>query len=332
MGGVMYSENDVWAVVEHVDGEIRPVAFEVIHAARQLAKERGGRAIAVCLDNEPHRTRETLLSKGLDEILYFIHPALGQYSNMAYREALMSVATVDSPGVLLMSAGNQGKELAPGLAAGLNTGLATDCVSFCINEGHLEIKRPVYAGKAIGTFRFQGGFPYIMTLRPNVFRGEDSGETSETKVEIRDVELSDAAQAFKVSEATRDTSKKDVTEARIVVSGGMGMQNSDNFGMLEDLAQILDGAVGASRPVVDEGWRPYSNQVGQTGRTVSPNLYIACGISGAVQHLAGMSSSQCIVAINKDENAPIFDVADYGIVGDALEIAPKLTEALKKVL
>ncbi|HAK37944.1 MAG TPA: electron transfer flavoprotein subunit alpha, partial [Nitrospina sp.] len=216
----------------------------------------------------------------------------------------------------------------------LNVGLATDCVVIEAGaQDEVIVHRPVYAGKAISHLTLQGSGPHILSLRANVFRGPGPDLSLNGDVVELDVPFSGGDLLLKIREVVKEAGKNlDITEARIVISGGLGMQGPENFQLLEDLAQVLGGAVGASRPVVDNGWRSYSNQVGQTGRTVQPDLYIACGISGAVQHLAGMSSSKCIVAINKDASAPIFSVADYGIVGDTLEILPLLTSEFKQVL
>ena len=238
------------------------------------------------------------------------------------------------PYAVFFSATTHGKELAASLSAKLNVGLATDCVA--IKTGGLEeiiVKRPVYAGKALSNVILKGSGPHILSLRPNTFRGPGPDLSRTGAIKVLDVEVPNGDLLLKVREVVKEAGNKlDITEARVVVSGGLGMQGSENFKLLEDLAQVLKGAVGASRPVVDNGWRKYSNQVGQTGRTVQPDLYIACGISGAVQHLAGMSSAKCIVAINKDASAPIFSVADYGIVGDALEILPLLTDEFRRAL
>ena len=191
----------------------------------------------------------------------------------------------------------------------------------------------MYAGKAVSTLRFAGKHSHIVTLRPNIFRDSEERPASAGEKVIINPEIPKSALLLQIKEIVKETGcSLDISEARIVVSGGLGMQGPENFKLLEDLADVLGAAVGASRPVVDNKWRNYSNQVGQTGRTVAPDLYIACGISGAVQHLAGMSSSRFIVAINKDASAPIFSVADYGIVGDALEILPLLTEQFKLAL
>jgi len=327
----MFNPQDIGVIVEHEDGQIKPVSLEMIQAGRTLAEKSGGRAVAVCPGLGRQSAASQLEPSGADEVLVLSHPALSRYTHWSWREALLGVLRVDAPGVVLMAATNHGKELMPALAAALGVGLATDCIGFDYDSG-LTVRRPVYAGKAIATVRFHGNPPYLLTLRPNLFRGETPQNPAPPQVKEQVVKLPESVNRFKLKEVIKESGKLDITEARIVVSGGMGMQKPENFSLLEELAQVLGAAVGASRPVVDEKWRPYSNQVGQTGRTVSPNLYIACGISGAVQHLAGMSTSQCIVAVNKDPNAPIFEVADYGIVGDALEIIPALTSEFKKAL
>ena len=206
------------------------------------------------------------------------------------------------------------------------------CIRDRLSEaGEIIVKRPVFSGKAHSVFRLSGPKPYLVTLRPNIFRGEGPDKTRDGEVFKENMNLPDFSEI--VGGLVREVGTKlDITEARIIISGGLGMQAPENFKILEDLADVLGGAVAASRPVVDNGWQEYSHQVGQTGRTVSPDLYIACGISGAVQHLAGMSSSRCIVAINSDPHAAIFSIADYGIVGDALKIVPLLTKEFKNIL
>ena len=220
----------------------------------------------------------------------------------------------------------QGKDLAPRLAAKLGAGLASDCVALSIKDGSLVARRPMYAGKAYATVEWTGD-PQIATLRANVFAlgAKDAARQAEVKSATVDA----AARARVVETKMGGAGKVELTEAQTIVSGGRGLKGPENFPLVEKLAEAFGAAVGASRAVVDAGWVDHHYQVGQTGKTVSPNLYIALGISGAIQHLAGMSSSKVIVAINKDADAPIFKVADYGIVGDVFEIAPKLTEAAK---
>jgi electron transfer flavoprotein alpha subunit len=223
-----------------------------------------------------------------------------------------------------------GKDLAPRIAAKLEAGLASEITELRNDGGNLIATRPVYAGKAYVDVKITSEVK-IYSLRPNVFKPEQTENVS-FDVENVKIDLSNNDFSAAVKETTVSAEKIDVAEANIIVSGGRGLKAPENYHLVEELAKVLGAAVGSSRAVVDAGWRPHSEQVGQTGKTVSPNLYIACGISGAIQHLAGMSSSKCIVAINKDKDAPIFQIADYGIVGDVFEILPALTEEFKKVL
>jgi electron transfer flavoprotein alpha subunit len=337
--GVVHQVNSgkqIFAIVEHSENAVKPVSFEVLHAARLLADQMGGQVLAVYLggQSESEIDCQNFIQYGADRVLVLQHPELARYTALAYLDVLQSAIESRCPDVVLLPASTHGKEIAAGLSARLKTGLATDCVSLEFNSGEgLKVRRPVNAGKAISTLIYDSPRPQIATLRANMFRGPGPDSSRTGEVECLEVEIAEKSLAIRVRDIVQETGKSlDISEARIVVSGGLGMQNADNFKLLEDLAQALGAAVGASRPVVDDGWRPYSNQVGQTGRTVSPDLYIACGISGAVQHLAGMSSSKCIVAINKDPHAPLFSVADYGIVGDVLEVLPLLTQEFKKVL
>ena len=326
----------IFALVEHAEGVVKPVSLEVLYAARQLADQTGGQVLAVCLglQGESESDCQSFIQYGADRVLVLRHPHLARYRVSVYLETLLSVIQSRHPEILLLPATNHGKELAAALSARLKTGLATDCISLEVDSGEgLKVRRPVNAGKAISTLVYDSARPQIATLRANVFRGPGPDPSRTGEVECLDVKVEENSLAIRVKDIVQETGKSlDIAEARIVVSGGLGMQNAENFKLLEDLAKVLGAAVGASRPVVDDGWRKYSNQVGQTGRTVSPDLYIACGISGSVQHLAGMSSSKCIVAINKDPHAPIFTVADYGIVADVLEVLPLLTAEFRKVL
>ncbi len=325
---------EIYVIAEHVEGELKPVSLEVVQAARTLAASCGGAVTALCLCSE-EKVPDTavLLKNGADKVEVLTSPQLAQYNSAACLAVLSEKIKDSAPKALLLAATVHGKELAAALAARLQTGLATDCIALEFDaDSNLRVRRPVNAGKAIATLVFQSGSTQIVTLRPNVFRN-DAVHESTGGVERFPVEVPESSLAVKIREIVKEAGEQlDITEARIVVSGGLGMQSADNFKLLEELASVLGAAVGASRPVVDDGWRPYSNQVGQTGRTVSPDLYIACGISGAVQHQAGMSSSKCIVAINKDPHAPIFSIADYGIVGDVLEVLPILTREFRKVL
>jgi electron transfer flavoprotein alpha subunit len=326
----------IFAYIEHTEGAIKPVSFEVLHAARLLADQMAMQVVAVYLGAQAESEIDchSFIAYGADRVLILRHPNLARYTVSHYLEVLRSTIELRNPEVLLLSASTHGKELSAALSARLNTGLATDCVSLdFISESGLKVSRPVNAGKVISTVSFGSSRPHIVTLRPNVFRGPGPDAARAGEVESMEVKVAEKPLLTRVQDIVQGAGQSlDISEARIVVSGGLGMQNAENFKLLEELANVLGAAVGASRPVVDDGWRDFSSQVGQTGRTVSPDLYIACGISGAVQHLAGMSSSKCIVAINKDPNAPIFSVADYGIVADALEALPLLTQEFRKVL
>lgn len=331
----MSESQDIWVVIEHGEGVVKSASLEAVHAARMLAASCGGKITALVLDSG---TSDSDLLKqvsrsGVDQVVHFSDPDFAHPISSRYLTALVNFISNGSPLAILLAATNHGKELASGLAASLGTGLATDCTSLEFQEGSgIRVERPVYAGKAISSVEFSGASPVIITLRPNAFRPQSTEEFPEASIIEQSVEWTDSSRLLEFVKMIKSSGALDITEARVVVSGGLGMQGSDQFSMLEELADVLGGAVGASRPVVDNGWREYSDQVGQTGRTVSPDLYIACGISGAVQHLAGMSSAKCVVAINKDANAPIFDIADYGIVGDALEIVPILTREFKSVV
>ncbi len=316
-------------VIEHDQGKTKPVSLEVLSAARKLADQISGKVVAFCFCHAADFEVDLFIQHGADEVRFLTHPDLQHYVHENYAFALLRQLEKSEFDYLLLPATNNGKELSAVLSARLGVGVATDCISLSVSGGEVEAVRPVSAGKAHSTVRFKGRKPHILSLRPNVFRGPPLSRQGNIIQE--EVELPEFSQ--RVRELVKQVgSQLDVTEARIVVSGGLGMQGPENFKLLEDLAEVLGGAVGASRPVVDNGWRDYSNQVGQTGRTVSPDLYFACGISGAVQHLAGMSASRCIVAINSDPNAAIFSVADYGLVGDVLKIVPILTREFKKIL
>jgi electron transfer flavoprotein alpha subunit len=257
-------------------------------------------------------------------------PRLEKYSSTAYAKVIAGVAKQEHADVVLISATAMGKDCGPRVAVKLDAGIASDCIALKVDAGELIATRPVYAGKVLTDVKVVSTTK-VFSLRPNVFTaGASSGNAA--PVESASLALTDQDFASAVKEITQSSGKIDVAEADIIVTGGRGLKGPENFAMIEELASALGGAVGASRAVVDAGWRPHDEQVGQTGKTVSPSLYVAVAVSGAIQHLAGMSSSKYIVAINKDKDAPIFQVADYGIVGDAFEVVPALTQQVKKLL
>lgn len=320
----------VLAVLEQREGALKKTAFEVLGAARRLADAGGpGRVLAVLIGQGLSGLAAPLGPAGADLVRLLEHPDLAAYSGESYARAVLDEIARAKPDLVLFAASAMGKDLAPRVAAGAGVGLAGDCVSLQIEGGAFVATRPVYAGKA----RLKVGFakaPAMATLRPNVFTApppQPGRQAAVEAVEARPGNLRDRVRSVVLAAAA----KVDLTEADIIVTGGRGMKGPEHWHLIESLAGVLGAATGASRAVVDAGWRPHAEQVGQTGKTVSPSLYIACGVSGAIQHLAGMSSSKVIVAINKDPDAPICKVADYAIVGDAFEVLPRLTEEFRKL-
>jgi len=316
----------ILAFAEQVDGTFRKVAFEVVSEGRRLADALGEPLTAVVFGTGIEGLAEGLQKYGADKILVGDDAALADYTTDAYTKVLSDIVRESDPRILLLGASTRGKDLAARLAARLDTGLVTECIALALDGETLVATKPIFGGKALAKISIKG-VPHIAAVRPNVMdiAEKDCGGTVE-KVSVDVGEIKTTVIEKKVETAT----KVDLTEADIVVSGGRGMGGAD-FNVVEELAQSLGAAVGASRSAVDEGWRPHSDQVGQTGKVVSPNLYIACGISGAIQHLAGMGSSKYIVAINKDAEAPIFKKADYGIVADLFAAIPAITAEIKKL-
>ncbi len=319
----------ILAFAEQRNGQFKKTAFEIVKAAKTTADKLGGEVVAVVVGNTITSIAGQLGGYGASKVIVVDDARLELYSTTAYAKVVAEIAKQDSAEIVLFPASELGKDLAPRVAVKLQAGLAAGCTALTVDNGTIKATRPVYAGKGLLDVTISTGTK-IFTLRPNVFTaGDSNGSTA--AIETRTVELNDNDFAAVVKEVKAASGKKDVAESDIIVSGGRGLKGPEHFTMIEDLAGTLGGAVGASRAVVDAGWRPHDEQVGQTGKTVSPSLYVAVAISGAVQHLAGMSSSKYIVAINKDKDAPIFTVADYGIVGDAFEIIPAITAEVKKL-
>lgn len=316
--------------LEQRNGEIKKQSLEAARKGFKLSKVLNAEVKGIVIGNDL-KNLNIVSEHGLEKIIHFKNQKLINYSSSAYSKIISDYAKENNFNLLLFSHTSMGKDLAPIVAARLRAGYGADCTLIEVNNDQLVCERPIYAGKAIMNF-FLNSEVRVITIRPNTVSLSEDGFNVHTTVEVKEMEEQFLDLRSKVVDYFKSEGKLDVAEADIIISGGRGMKDPENFHLLEEIAQILGGAVGASRAVVDAGWRPHSEQVGQTGKTVSPKLYIACGISGAIQHLAGMSSSKCIVAINKDKDAPIFQVADYGIVGDALEILPVLKEELKKYI
>jgi electron transfer flavoprotein alpha subunit len=320
---------NVLAFAELRDGVLRPAAAEAVAAARGLADELGGSVDAVAIG--PPGTSEAVValgSAGADRAFVAEDESFRNYHPDAALRALEQVAAAGHYAAVVFSASMQGKDLAPRAAVRLDAPLATDVTKIAVDSGVITASRPVYAGKAMADVRFDGA-PALLSVRPNVFMPGQRDTT--TQVESIDVAATPTRQVVSgIESAARES--LDVSEATIVVAGGRGLQGPDKWGIIEDLVDALgpDATIGASRAVVDAGWRPHSEQVGQTGKVVSPSLYFAIGISGAIQHLAGMRTAKVIVAVNKDPDAPIFSIADYGIVGDLFEVVPLMAEEIRK--
>jgi electron transfer flavoprotein alpha subunit len=323
----------VWAIAEQRDGELRKISYEVVSEGRRVADALGQPLTAVLLGSGVKSKAPQLAQYGADRVLVAEDPRLEPYTTDAYVSVLTQLVKEGDPAVLLMGASVQGKDLSARLSASLGVGMAQDCMAFSVEAGNLIANRPIYAGKAYSKVTFQNSWPQMATARPNVMKINEPDPSRPAEVVDATFTLDDAGLKTRVADTVKDTSGKvDLTEADKIVSGGRGMKGPENYKILEELADLIGATVGASRSAVDAGWRPHKDQVGQTGKVVSPNLYVACGISGAIQHLAGMSTSKVIVAINKDPDAPIFQKADYGVVGDLFEVVPALTEEVKKYL
>jgi electron transfer flavoprotein alpha subunit len=315
----------VFAITEQRDGELRKVSFEVVSEGRRLADGLGADLTAVVLGSGIEGFAEELKKYGPDKILVADDAALADYTTDAYTNVLAELIQAADPAVIITGASAQGKDLAGRLAARLDAGVAMDCTEIKLDNGNLIYTRPMFGGKIVANVEIEG-LPQIVAIRPNVMDAVENSK--ESAIEKPAVQVGDVK--TKVVEMKMETGDKlELTEADIIVSGGRG--TGGDYAAIEELANELGAAVGASRSAVDEGWRPHSDQVGQTGKTVSPTLYVACGISGAIQHLAGMSTSKYIVAINKDGEAPIFSKADFGIVGDLFEMVPAIAAEVKKL-
>jgi electron transfer flavoprotein alpha subunit len=322
-------DRNILVLAEVKGGKLRNVSLEAITAAKQAANN--GQVIAAVLGNDDMKGyAETLAQYGADQVYVVSDPRLEPYTTDAYHQVFTQLIEAVHPDAIFMGHTAVGKDLAPRVAARLKLGLISDCVHLSVEGEDILFTRPIYAGKAFEKRKINEGIVFA-TIRPNNFEiGQpDESRTANTvpfQAEIKDLRTI-------VKDIVRKASGSiDLTEAKIIVSGGRGVKNENGFKPLYDLAEVLSAAVGASRGACDANYCNYSMQIGQTGKVVTPDLYIACGISGAIQHLAGMSNSRVIVAINKDPEAPIFKVADYGIVGDLFEVVPLLTEEFKKVL
>jgi electron transfer flavoprotein alpha subunit len=324
--------NSIWVFAEAKEGKIKKVALEMISEAKKMAEKLGGDVSAVLMGQNVEPLAEQLGHYGANKVYLADHEVLKDYTTDAYSKVLTELIKENEPSIVLYGATILGKDLSPRVAARLEAGLATDCTGVGLDDGKLTVTRPMFAGKAYTDISFSGSKTNMASVRPNALPVTPPDESKKPEIIKVDVNINPDDIRTTIQEFVKTAGERaDLTEAEIIVSGGRGMKGPENFQMLEELADVLGATVGASRAAVDAGWKAVSDQVGQTGKVVSPNLYIACGISGAIQHLAGMSTSKFIVAINKDSDAPIFQKADYGIVDDLFKVIPVLTEEFKKL-
>lgn len=325
----------IWIITELKEKKFKKVSFELLSLGKKLKEKKGTEVCAVLLGFGVEDLAAQLGHYGADKVYLLDDEFLRTYSTEGYSKAIADLAKEHNPEILLGGATAQGKDLLPRVAAKLETGTASDCIDIDLNsEGKLLCTRPMYAGKVRVQATIPDSIPQMAALRPNVFEVSPPDESRSAEIVKVKPNVTDQDIRAKIKEVLKEAGEKvDLTEAETIVSGGRAMKESENFKILEELAKVLGEktTVGASRAAVDAGFAPHDIQVGQTGKVVNPNLYIACGISGAIQHLAGMITSKCIVAINKDPEAPIFQKADYGIVGDLFKVVPILTQAVKKL-
>lgn len=326
----------VYVFIQQVDNKVAGVSHELLGKARELAGKMNTKVTAVLLGYNISGLCKDVASYGADNVILVDNKDLELYSTKPYSYAICKVIEKYKPAVLLYGATAIGRDLAPRVAARIRTGLTADCTKLDVADdgtNNLQMTRPAFGGNIMATIICPDYRPQMATVRPGVMQKIKPIENANAPVDNFKVDIPSSETDVKVLDVVKKESHKmDIQDAKILVSGGRGMGCPENFKMLEECADVLGGTVSSSRAAVDAGWVDKDIQVGQTGKTVRPNLYLACGISGAIQHLAGMEDSDFIIAINKDETAPIFDAADYGIVGDATKIIPLFTEEVKKVL
>ncbi len=324
---------NLWVFIETEEGKAKSVGFELLTPGRELADKQNEKLVAVVIGQNVEGVAKEAIAYGADEILLVEGEEYYNYNTDTFAYALEELVKKYKPSTILIGATNNGRDIGPRVACRLKTGLTADCTNLGIDEesGNMAWTRPAFGGNLMATILCPNSRPQMGTVRPGVFKKSVKDEAKTGKIIREEIHLEADKVRTKLLERIKEVSESvNLEEAEIIVSGGRGVGSAENFSYIRDLAEALGGTVGASRAAVDAGWIPHAHQVGQTGKTVAPKIYIACGISGAIQHLAGMSGSDTIIAINKDEDAPIFEVADYGIVGDLFEVIPAFIEEIKK--
>ena len=324
---------NLWVFIETEEGKAKSVGFELLTPGRELADKQNEKLVAVVIGQNVEGVAKEAIAYGADEVLLVEGDEYYNYNTDTFAYALEELVKKYKPSTVLIGATNNGRDIGPRVACRLKTGLTADCTNLGIDEesGNMAWTRPAFGGNLMATILCPNSRPQMGTVRPGVFKKSTKDEANPGEIIREDIHLEADKVRTKLLERIKEVSESvNLEEAEIIVSGGRGVGSAENFSYIRDLAEALGGTVGASRAAVDAGWIPHAHQVGQTGKTVAPKIYIACGISGAIQHLAGMSGSDTIIAINKDEDAPIFEVADYGIVGDLFEVIPAFIEEIKK--
>ena len=323
--------DSIYTLLDHSDGKIPSTSWEVLALGQQLAQDRGCSLHPLILGRDAAALAQQVLGKKADSVLVVQHEQLGEYSPDIYSETLRQILVEDQPDLFLMAHTYQNIDLAPKLAARLKSGLVTDCIGYKQVGNDLLFSRQMFRNKINADVRIHSAPPWLVTLQSGAISSDDILQGSCSVVE-RTVDLSQVAKIRKSLEVVASAKERvDLGKADIIVAVGRGIKEAANLGIIQELAEVLGAEIGASRAAVDSEWLERSRQIGSSGQTVSPRLYLACGISGAIQHVVGMRNSGCIVAINNDPNAPIFNIATYGIVADLLEVVPALTQRIKEV-
>ena len=326
---------NMWVFVETECGKAKNVGYELINVAKPLAEQKGCPLVAVVIGNNIEGVAKDAICYGADSAIIVDGPEYEYYSTDAFTTAMVALIEKYKPETLMIGATNNGRDMGPRVSCRIKTGLTADCTAIDIDEetGNIAWTRPTFGGNLMATIMCPEHRPQMGTVRPGVFKKGAYDESRTGEIIKEDIHVAEEDIRTKLIERVNEVAEAiNLEEAEIIVSGGRGVGSAENFALLQELADVLDATVGCSRAVVDAGWMPHAHQVGQSGKSVAPKLYFAIGISGAIQHVAGISGADTIVAINKDADAPIFDVADYGIVGDLKKIVPALTEALKAEL
>lgn len=322
---------NLWVYIETDEGSAKNVGYELLNPGRRMADKLGQELVAVVLGKNVEEVAKTAIAYGADKAILVEGDEYNQYNTDAQTYAMEALIHKYNPFIVLYGATNNGRDMGPRAACALKTGLTADCTELDIDEeGLLAATRPAFGGNLMATISCPNHRPQMATVRPGVFKKSALDESRTGEIIREDIHIPAEQIRVKLMDRVKEVAEAvNLEEAEIIVAAGRGVKSAENFQLIQELADVLGATVGASRAAVDAGWIPHAHQVGQTGKTVAPKLYIACGISGAIQHLAGMTGSDTIIAINKDPNAPIFSVADYAIVGDLFEVVPELTKAIR---